>query len=136
MKNRGLLPFNFISTFSHHFLSEFSANMKIIIFALCTLLTISSAFPEANEDQYKYCLIAGYAYGSGDSFIGSLAAGLAIENGLFATHTCKSAYQQAFRDGNQTSQSGRPAIENHQMVENYTSFKRKIEKSILRNAGF
>lgn len=109
-----------------------------ILVILLTFADYSIAAKKSiSEDDFKYCLIGGIAYSLHDKFIFQLALNRRASLGLLQNPKCAAIHTKGLEIGQKLSKKGHLENKNEEFaLKQYGIFRKKIEDSILKNAGF
>lgn len=106
------------------------ASILILVLAPC-------GHAVANDADYKFCSIAGYAFGSGQMFLGNLAVELARRKEIFENNSvCASLWRNA-RDAALYAEKTKSVRGGDQkIIRDYLEFEARIQNAILKSAGY
>jgi len=74
--------------------------------AIALTALLFGALPADAAPDYKYCEIAGLAFGSNKDFVGSVAARIVDRQGLTGEAGCQAVWQDAYKTGQRLSAGG------------------------------
>ena len=90
----------------------------------------------AADSNYKFCSIAGFAYGNQENFLGFLAVELTVRKGVAGSALCRAAHKAAYEIGERVGRTGVINAGDQEVVNQFNEFKNRISDAILRSAGY
>lgn len=91
----------------------------------------------ANDADYKFCSIAGYAFGSGQMFLASLAVEVAKRKEIFDNNSvCASLWRNGRDAGLYVEKTKSVRGGDQKIIRDYAEFEARIQNAILKSAGY
>jgi hypothetical protein len=106
--------------------------MKSVVFAL-VFFASNLAFAQSSTSALAYCEIAGAAYGSGKTFVGSMAARIAENAGFDSMHPqCGPIWREAYQTAQRLATGEVKSQADWDLAMRMQAFERKVLDAIIQ----
>ncbi len=109
---------------------------KLLLLVIASFAFMGHAHAEKPDEIYKSCRLTGYFDGAKESIYADFANRVSVVKGLKKDATCGASYDAGLSVGEEVKKGSKLKNEQDNKIRNEAiDFKRKIQESILREAG-